>query len=56
MTVNDLYRDHFKRLVTSFGVANALSAYRDNRISRALGDSKEPVWVPLPATASVGGL
>jgi hypothetical protein len=49
-------QSHFEKLAQSFGVANALSAYRDNRISRALGDSKEPVWVPLPATASVGGL
>lgn len=38
MAVNDLYRDHFKRLVASFGVANALSQYRDNKLARAVGN------------------
>jgi hypothetical protein len=38
MTVNELHKLHMDRLVKSFGVSTAMSAFRNDRAARALGN------------------
>jgi hypothetical protein len=38
MTVDELHKLHMDRLVKSFGVSTAMSAFRDDRAARALGN------------------
>lgn len=38
MTVEELHKLHMDRLVKSFGVSTAMSAFRDDRAARALGN------------------
>jgi len=38
MNINELHKLHMDRLVKSFGVSTAMSAFRDDRAARALGN------------------
>jgi len=38
MTVDELHRLHMKKLVNSFGVSTAMSAFWDDRAARAFGN------------------
>jgi thiazole synthase ThiGH ThiG subunit len=41
MNIDQLHQLHVKKLSNSFGVANAQSAIRDDRMARAFGTSDE---------------
>jgi hypothetical protein len=38
MTVDELHKLHMDQLIKSFGVSTAMSAFRDDRAARALGN------------------
>ena len=38
MTVEELHKLHMDKLVKSFGVSTAMSAFRNDRAARALGN------------------
>jgi hypothetical protein len=38
MTVDELHKLHMDRLIKSFGVSTAVSAFRNDRAARALGN------------------
>jgi hypothetical protein len=38
MTVDELHKLHMGKLVKAFGVSTAMSAFRDDRAARALGN------------------
>lgn len=41
MNIDQLHQLHMNKLIQSFGVSTALSAFRDDRAARALGTSDE---------------